>query len=349
MKHDSDILKRIKHYFMRRKSAEEAHAFEREIEKDGFLYEAIEGLEDILSSDLQQALDELDDRLDERVKERPLYLKWQLAASIAVLLAFGAGIYALLQRNHQPTDESNFSYQTEGFKSQSDSTIYQPREEAITFIPLEEITTERSDTQAMSSFNTAGATGITNQVDPRSAKDATVIDPALALAEKEPVNEKRGITASEKVQATIEAEPETGNTAFLDAETQSGTRYNAQTTERSLAMPSTASAPSSEQDFNSSMEETTKKDVVNNTATPIGGRVAYDAYIRRSVRRTPGMPEGSVLLQFEFDKDGRPKKIEVVKSLCTACDLEAKRVISEGPTWQVTDKKEVVTVSVPFD
>ncbi len=60
------------------------------------------------------------------------------------------------------------------------------------------------------------------------------------------------------------------------------------------------------------------------------------------------MPSGSVVVTFEFDKDGAPKKLEVAKSLCTACDAEAMRVIENGPKWNVNERKERVSVTVSF-
>ena len=82
--------------------------------------------------------------------------------------------------------------------------------------------------------------------------------------------------------------------------------------------------------------------------TPVGGMASYQRYLKRSIQRTPGMPSGVVVLSFEFDRDGKPRKVEVARSLCTACDLEAQRAVEEGPAWEVGDRKERVTLEVPF-
>lgn len=347
MKHDSDILKRIKNYFMRRKSADEAHAFEREIERDAFLYEAIEGLEDILSSDLQQALDELDDRLDERIAERPLYLKWQLAASVAVLLTFGAGIYALIQKKG-PQNDVNITYQLDSIKTVSDSTVYQPREEAISFNPLQDFDEESNDSQSLSLSTIGNESTINEPVLNEEPKKEIAKDEAIVFAEVDEMKSKKSVSPEAQMDASRDLISETNTEEIAVTGSETGTRFNTQTTANNTAA-SKAVTSVSEVKLNMASDEPAVNVLANERATPVGGRMAYDAYIKRSVRRTPGMPEGLVTLQFEFDKDGRPKKIEIVRSLCTACDLEAKRIISEGPSWQVTDRKEVVTISVPFE
>ena len=126
MKHDSDILKRIKSYFMRRKSADEAHAFEREAEKDAFLYEAMEGIEGMLTSDLQQAMDELDDKLDAKTISK-FTVNWQMAASVLALVAVGGSIliFTLNSDDAEGTMSSNESNQN-----------YEPRQDTVNFDTL---------------------------------------------------------------------------------------------------------------------------------------------------------------------------------------------------------------------
>lgn len=75
---------------------------------------------------------------------------------------------------------------------------------------------------------------------------------------------------------------------------------------------------------------------------------SYRQYLNNNLQKSEGMPSGTVIVTFEFDKDGKPKKVEVAKSLCTACDAEAKRLIENGPAWDVEDRKERATIEVVF-
>lgn len=56
---------------------------------------------------------------------------------------------------------------------------------------------------------------------------------------------------------------------------------------------------------------------------------------------------GEVLLSFVIDKNGRPEKIEVLKSSCKICKKEAIRLLENGPAWNMESNKRG-TVIIKF-
>ncbi|OKL38728.1 TonB family protein [Pontibacter flavimaris] len=67
-------------------------------------------------------------------------------------------------------------------------------------------------------------------------------------------------------------------------------------------------------------------------ARPTAGMYKYKKYLRENSRPVP--EPGKVKIAFTVAPDGRPQHLRVVKSLCTACDAEALRLVQEGPAWK---------------
>jgi outer membrane biosynthesis protein TonB len=119
-------------------------------------------------------------------------------------------------------------------------------------------------------------------------------------------------------------------------------------TEPILAQPALKKQLSTPTTFQTSPEGAAKSIPSKTSAEPKGGMAAYQAYLKKNLKTYGGMPQGSVSLTFELDRSGSPKKISVAKSLCTACDAEAIRLIENGPTWEANDSKEPVSIKVNF-
>ena len=83
-------------------------------------------------------------------------------------------------------------------------------------------------------------------------------------------------------------------------------------------------------------------------AQPKNGMSEYQAYLKNNLKTSDGMPKGTVILSFEVTRSGRPKKIKVIKSLCTACDAEAVRLVENGPDWTSDDRKAMGTININF-
>ncbi|MDN3655107.1 carboxypeptidase-like regulatory domain-containing protein [Ferruginibacter paludis] len=86
---------------------------------------------------------------------------------------------------------------------------------------------------------------------------------------------------------------------------------------------------------------------------PEDGWSNYDTYLSNNVMPDPSITvkniHGEVEVTFDVHKDGTLSNMNISKSLCAACDVEALRVIKEGPQWKVKKgKKEKGKVKVKF-
>lgn len=66
------------------------------------------------------------------------------------------------------------------------------------------------------------------------------------------------------------------------------------------------------------------------------GMPAYNEYLQKSLRRPtdPSLHQGTVEVTFLVDLDGTTRDFVITGSVCPACDLEAIRLIKEGPEWR---------------
>ncbi len=83
-----------------------------------------------------------------------------------------------------------------------------------------------------------------------------------------------------------------------------------------------------------------KKDVSSLIETgkpePVAGWAHFNAYIKNNLRIPSEYQnkEGEVVLSFTINEEGKPINPKVEKTLCTACDAEAIRVLENGPKWK---------------
>lgn len=85
---------------------------------------------------------------------------------------------------------------------------------------------------------------------------------------------------------------------------------------------------------------------------PVDGWANYDIYLANNLtipdEKKTNRGTGDVEVSLEVDKNGKPINIKVEKSLCDQCDLEAIRLIKEGPKWKRRNRKSRATVTIPF-
>ncbi|HMU47706.1 MAG TPA: carboxypeptidase-like regulatory domain-containing protein [Chitinophagaceae bacterium] len=87
---------------------------------------------------------------------------------------------------------------------------------------------------------------------------------------------------------------------------------------------------------------------------PADGWRNYDAYLANNLNVPEDFemktnPEVTVEVSFEVNQLGEPINIRIEKSLCSACDKEAIRLIKEGPKWRRNaNKNGRTTVTISF-
>jgi len=337
MKHDSDILKRIKSYFMRRKTTDEAYAFEREAEKDAFLYEAMEGFERMLTSDIQQAMDELDDRLDEKAKRLILPAYSGIAAIFTALVAVGITLWLTVFRNSE--SEPDVAIET-----QSEET-YSPRKAIGTFDTVDQILMD-ADTSSIgvdSLEESTYALGDESAAQTVSLPSESVIE--IELGQSEFSSDEPVALADDGVEAI--AQEEGLETAILSEEIADD-ESRASETEAELATIEEVAQPRTVLNSSSKQRARSAESTSADSPAPVDGWSAYNSYLNKNLNASESMPSGKVTLTFELDRNGKPKKIQVVKSLCTACDAEAIRLIENGPAWKSDDRKAEGSVNITY-
>ncbi|MBC5992020.1 energy transducer TonB [Pontibacter cellulosilyticus] len=69
-------------------------------------------------------------------------------------------------------------------------------------------------------------------------------------------------------------------------------------------------------------------------AKPVVGIRAYKQYLEKNIRYTSESEKGRVVVQATVSPTGVLQNLQVVKSLCPACDAEALRLVKESPRWK---------------
>lgn len=339
MKHESDILKQIKNYFMRRKNAAEAYEFEREIEKDPFLYEAVEGFEGMHVPDMQQALDELDMLVDQKAKAGVFEnINWKVAATVLAVIVGGATLITLgLNYNSTPAvaDEDNSGNQYEPRIEQMEYTTIPDSIHIISFDVSE-------DTMAIAATEVESVQSLAmNDTESKSLKEDK---PELSnkLTEKSKKPEVAGNAKDSSLENYDEA------VVLNEIVVAEEALENVESKSLSMAPEELNRMPISYASEEITAAKSTKESAAAQPAPSVGS-AAYKKYIASNLKKSEEMKTGTVTLSFEFDRNGNPKKINVDKSLCDACDQEAIRLIENGPAWNAEDRKTRVTytISIP--
>jgi hypothetical protein len=357
MKHDSEILKRIKSYFMRRKSADEAYEFELEAERDPFLYEALEGFESMLSSDMQQSMDELDDRLDAKIKPAFNWASMKMAATVLLTIGIGISLYFIVFNTESKVGEvANESVETKS---------YEPRQNELVFDTLGEISpnayavAEEETYKAIEDESAENGTYAANEPDlelkttPIQKESVESESDSYAWTDTQSKKESKfkandeddTIIAMEEVVVSKNATSH----GFVNAEPASASQDKPlRLKESSASATVTESSVDYAAENISSTEKRTGEKLEETPPKPAVGKSAFDSYVNKNIKTSEGMPRGTVSLSFELDRNGIPKKIQVTKSLCAACDAEAIRLLENGPAWEADSKKATGNVDIQF-
>lgn len=330
----------IERYHLGQMMPAERHALEAAALEDPFLADAVEGYvfskqPQIETGQLQQQLAE---RIASRQNKKPLFSlhPWMKVAALFILIA-GAGWLVILtfkQKNENVAlTETNTPAVNETIVQDSTmTTTDQPENQAaneLLVLPTEEIvarneSTQRESEEPQQTKPTAPTESVT-QATRTTQAPRTTLDKGIAES-----NSTSALT--DDIENTDVAKLK--DTLRVDVVMQSD---DANLQEVVVT------------GYNKNRKATAKKQaaVLPDSLQPVNGWAAFDDYIEKN-RRT-GLLQvdkdaGVVDLEFEITNQGVPKNIEVVKSLCGACDAEATRLLKEGPKWRGKNKKGKVSI-----
>jgi outer membrane biosynthesis protein TonB len=121
----------------------------------------------------------------------------------------------------------------------------------------------------------------------------------------------------------------------------------------SVRSKASAPAPSAPKPTSSPKFETDKKVIVEESQVlePEKGWAAFESYLHTSLEfpkdaLSRGI-SGSVRLAFSIDDAGKPYQVRVVRSLSLSCDVEAIRLLTDGPKWKPAGYKNA-SVEIKF-
>jgi len=110
-------------YLDNKMTPQERHAFEKRMLEDPFEAEAMEGLSDFSSKDIQSDLTELRSAVQQKSRQKKGFVYWRAAAAILLLSAFSFVVYFVIDNNSKTE-----SFQTRDFKTeeQTEQSVESP-------------------------------------------------------------------------------------------------------------------------------------------------------------------------------------------------------------------------------
>ena len=278
-------------------------------------------------------MDELDDRLDEKAKRLVLTVYSGIAAIFTALAAIGITLWLTGFRNSESEPDVVIETQSE--------ETYSPKKAIGTFDTLGQNTmdADTSSRRVDSLEESTYALGV------ESARQAVLL-PSESVLEIEPRQSELGsdepvALADDYVESMVQKEG-------LETATPSEEIADDESMASEVVTIEEAAQPRTVLNSNSKQTARSAESTSAASTTPIDGWNKYNSYLNKNLNASESMPSGNVTLTYELDRNGKPKKIQVVKSLCTACDAEASRLIENGPAWMSDDRKAEGSVNVTF-
>ncbi|MEQ9373952.1 MAG: hypothetical protein RIG68_02155 [Imperialibacter sp.] len=349
---EKDLLR----YLNEEMSSKEKYAFERKEENDPFLYEAMEGLQDVDVKLLAKDLADMKKKLA-RSESTSFYSFsniWKIAAVVTLLLVAGFSAWRLTML---PGSEENASAGT--LAADSSVAINEPA-------PIEVAETEeQADSAKATTDNTSSQQNLVAESQPvetpkpiadEEKESPQVTGPPVAVADEAELSDEIAV-AEETPDLTLADDIE-----FAQAEESSqGAGLALQETEKkdiaTETVPQEVTAPQLSElnaitaaDASSGAAKAKKEADQSNqpvarsariattqVATPLAGLEAFRKYVTDNQLKTADMVTGEVGLSFTLNAQGIPQNINVTKPLCQACDQEAIRLLQNGGAWKYND------------
>jgi outer membrane biosynthesis protein TonB len=363
--------KELLRYLNEEMSSKEKYAFERKAENDPFLYEAMEGLQDMDVKHLAKDLADMKKNLarSENTSFYGFSNVWKIAAVVTLLLVAGFSAWRLTM---SPELKENAS--TETLAADSSVAINSPS-------PIEmDETEEQADSAKSITDDTSSQQNLVAESQPvetpkpvaeEEKASPQTTGPPVAVADEAELSDEIAVT-EETLDLTLADDIEVTQAE----ESSEGAGLAVQEAERkeiaSEPAPQEVTAPKLSE-FNaitsadvSTGEAKAKKEVdqsnppvarsariaaTTQLATPVAGLESFRRYVIDNQQKTADMVSGEVGLSFTLNAEGNPQNIKVTKSLCQPCDQEAIRLLQNGGAWKYNDgvtNSPLTTTTIPI-
>lgn len=336
------LEERIRRYLQDQMTGQERHAFEREMQHDQFLAEAVEGYSRISADFVGTDLAYLKKRINKRQKGNRKYI-WFAAASVIVLIVSSLILFNPKEYNKQIISENKIQQKavpTREFVTEKKEIFLREQtrlKESIQLLqnkglPKATITAADSSALALNEIDTSkkpirirGVSSLNNRVT-NAPGDETQAQPVNAKAE------------NQKVASVTEIQEEKA----LDEVVVVG--YG---TQKKVALTGAVAGIKTNQIDDEAEVNMNQNTDVN--ASPAIGWVAFKKYLE-TVLLTPdiGLPEEKIVvrLSFEIAKTGSIEQIKVLSGKNGRYNEEAIRILTDGPKWNPQIKNQVPQRSV---
>ncbi len=362
-KYDKDHFEK---YLKGEMSNEEAHAFEREVLKDPFAQEALEGFEGQNPDEVFSNLDKL--KIKTSQKKETTFPLMRIAAAVSLLLISSLAVWFVFNSFES---EEPVAMETEVVEEKLD--LAEVTEEPTKFAQedslIEEIPSE-SQNETIAQVDQEPE----EEVDQPSSTVAEVSEPTageaseglaevtVAIADEDANAKGAGLTEIENPPVTIQAdaedtEPEVQTSEqFFTLSEKAETAELAKKTDSAIQTDQPTQAPAVSRAARArslSSDQIQPSRILSVDATPSGGEEEFQKYLTENLvypqAATDNEIRGTVILELIISSTGEIINIETKRSLGYGCDEEAIRLVREGPKWNPARKNgtnEVDTVRI---
>lgn len=366
--HKSDIAL-IKSYLNGELSAEEMYKLERRAQQDPLLMDMMQGMEKGAEDWHAENLSDIKQRMRQRLhtpfinRRKPNMLWWMAATITGALFVVG---YWFLKKEAIP-QATLVQEQKQGAEAQDkvkkDSTpmvAMKPREEGEKTTSTAEQVSSKAPPQDKSKTKSAKEQKRQLAAN-RGSKSDSLFNPAakMAIAALIPKDDAKSIIGQRSVRDEDSAETlkrdrgeyETShvvsNRDSLLVAMHPANALN-EVTVSGYDRRNRASVSSKLATRMGGVHIAHEIPAARTVAEPVIGWKAYDDYLEASTQVTMDSV-GTVGLAFRLNKEGKPEKIRITKSVDPKLDKRAIEILENGPRWKKMDMEQEVSINVDFN
>ena len=327
---NSEILTEINRYLNNKMSNKERYEFERVLERDPFLADALEGMAGFRSSDIQKDLDAIDLISGKRKRKvRPVFYLSIAAGFLLVIVSI-----VFFKRDDKEDMNSAMNIKEEKMIVQPDSSLLAEQKDTsitdtIGTLLAEAKSVDQKKEEEKITEEPKRQRRIEQQPQKKEAKNESVkVETVAAVPQQTTLLKRTEPEVVESLSEVIIADENSDNNDLLSSGLINRPDLDTLITERSVVQTNEA--------VDGDVEIPVRRGV-NDEARPLGGFDLYDTYLLRNLRYPTSVENQQrevVRLKFMVPVSGNPDKFTIIKAPDNKdFQIEAIRLVKEGPRW----------------
>lgn len=296
----------------------EKNDFERELQRDPFAADAVEGFSEISSENAGSDLAELERELKSRTSKRQRFVYYRIAASVAVLMIISS-VFIIVQRNSDITrEESGLIAKQVPLEIVQPQSITQPEAQKDEKVIITE-SRSRKGVKAVEAVEAAEGPGAVAGI--KTTEPVLADEIPIAISEKK---EETLIVAENKADAAVFEKTYPAAPVTVVAY---GVKRKVVSEAEEISLDEVVVIG-----YGEAKEEVTGI----SPAMPAGGKKVFDKYVEENIRIPETLKAGEkaiVIVNFIVRNTGAIDSLKVIRSPGDEFSAEAKRLIIEGPQW----------------